>query len=57
MQAVPVVFSEPSEILLARGTRHLIKKIKCIHEKSDSNECKTKLECRKVKCGTIRRKN
>ena len=27
------------------------------HEKSDSNESKTKLECRKVKCGTIRSKN
>ena len=55
MQAVPVVFSEPSEILLARGTR-TNKKMKCIHEKSDSNESKTKLECRKVKCGTIRSK-
>ena len=42
--------SKPNNILKARGSK-LKKKCKFIHEKSDSKECKAKLECRKVKCG------
>ena len=56
MQAVPLACSKPPKILPAGGTKACTKpnfknnECKCIHEKSDSKECKTKLECRKVKC-------
>ena len=32
-------------------------KFKCIHEKGDLKECKTNLECRKVKCAANSHKN
>ena len=49
MQAASLVFSKPLKILPAGGTKACAKpnlknnKYKCVHEKSDSNECKTKL--------------
>ena len=52
MQAVSLVFSMPPKILPAGGTKACPKpnlinnKCKCIHEKIDSKECKTKLKCR-----------
>ena len=55
----PVVISNPLEILPARGTRPNKQKINVnvFLKKSDLKECKTNLECRKVKCAANSHKN
>ena len=58
MQAVPLA-SSILEILPARGTRQNEKKltVDLFLKKSDSKECKTNLECRKIKCEANHNKN
>ena len=58
MQAVLQVFSKPPKILPARGLRlNKKEKMSMYSWESDSKECKTDLESRKVKCGANRCKN